>query len=68
MAYSRWPKDEERKAVDTFLNGQRKFFRTNHDAAAAVAGESEVADPAELAAWTTVARAILNTDEFITRE
>ena len=68
MAYSRWPKDEERKAVDTFLNGQRKFFRTNHDAAAAVAGESDVADPAELAAWTTVARAILNTDEFITRE
>jgi hypothetical protein len=44
---------------------ERDSFTTNPEEAKALAGPD--ATP-ELAAWTAVARVLINTDEFITRE
>jgi hypothetical protein len=43
-------------------------FKADPAAAAEVAPKMPGIDPAEAASWTTLARALMNTDEFITRE
>jgi hypothetical protein len=71
LALSREPKPAELKSLQGFLATQREYYRAN-------AGDAEKllsvglspkskGDPAELAAWTTVARVILNSHEVITR-
>jgi Protein of unknown function (DUF1553)/Protein of unknown function (DUF1549)/Planctomycete cytochrome C len=67
VCFARSPQDLELVAVERFLNQQREGFGNTPEAAAAVAGDAET-NTTELAAWTAVARAIMNTDEFITRE
>jgi hypothetical protein len=67
ICYSRPPAEAELNAVASFRETQVASFRKDPAAAAEVAPKGST-DPAEAASWTTVARALMNTDEFITRE
>lgn len=67
LCYSRPPAEAELNAVASFRETQVTSFRNDPAAAAEVAPKGSK-DPAEAASWTTVARALMNTDEFITRE
>jgi hypothetical protein len=68
LCYARPPSDAERNAVASFRETQVTSFKADPVAAAEVAPKLPGIDPAEAASWTTVARALMNTDEFITRE
>lgn len=70
ICFARPPEDREAAVIGDYLQQQRAAFEQQPDAAEAVAlqGEDVPGTPTERAAWTAVARAILNTDEFITRE
>ena len=68
LCYGRPPSDAERNAVASFRETQWHSFKADPAAAKEVAPEVNGVDPAEAASWTTVARALMNTDEFITRE
>jgi hypothetical protein len=60
------PSADEAAALAKFYEAQRARFTTDPDRADAVAGAGE--DAIDRAAWTATARAILNLDEFVTRE
>jgi hypothetical protein len=70
-ATSRPPQNDEQALLVELYESQLGRFAANVDAATSLItiGESEVEprhDPAELAAWTTIANTILNLDETIT--
>ncbi len=71
-ALSRTPDEFERNALTKLLDEDRKQFQTGEDSARKLIGTGlssppdDVA-PAEVAAWTAVARAILNLSETNTR-
>jgi hypothetical protein len=71
LALARDPRPAERAALAGFVAGQRDHFRANPaDAAKLVRigiAPAPAGDPAEHAAWTNVARVLLNTHEVITR-
>lgn len=58
----RAPRSEESVALLALLNDARAYYATHAEDAKKMGGDTENA------AWTSVARIILNTDEFITRE
>jgi hypothetical protein len=60
------PTPDEVAAVSKFYETRRERFARDPKTAAAVAGAGDNA--AERAAWTATARALLNLDEFVTRE
>ncbi len=60
------PTAAEATAIAAFFETQRERFALDPQRARAVAGGSE--DAVERAAWTATARAILNLDEFVTKE
>lgn len=70
-ALSRTPDETERKLLVDLLRDSRQQFEGRPDAArefTSVGLKSvETDDPVELAAWTSVARAVLNLNETITR-
>jgi hypothetical protein len=73
LATARKPTGAEAGVLRRLLRGRRDAFQKNtREAAKLIAiGESPRdtrIDPAELAAWTTVASAILNLDETITKQ
>jgi hypothetical protein len=73
LCASRAPAADEAAAVRRFYDGQLARFKEGSLKAAAVAVSEALAKPVnsdlnELAAWTTVARALLNLDETITKE
>jgi mono/diheme cytochrome c family protein len=63
----RSPDSGELAALVEFFNTQHKRFIAKELDATAVAGSSD-GDPAGRAAWTVTARALLNLDEFVTRD
>jgi mono/diheme cytochrome c family protein len=77
---SRDPKDDEQKILSAFLGHQKeRFKRDGADPWPLLASDDKAkqkitatipagAAPGDLAAWTTVARVILNMDETITKE
>jgi hypothetical protein len=67
---TRLPADREVERLVGFLNQQRQAFVDEGSAAKQLAGDTMVPGipTAEVAAWTAVARVVLNLDEFITRE
>jgi hypothetical protein len=71
LALSREPKPAETASLQRFLAAQREHYRSDVDAAQKLlrVGLAPVpaGDPAELAAWTSVARVILNGQEVLTR-
>ena len=69
LCLARDPDSREKDMLQTFWQGQKDLFEREPEAVEAVipyklAGE----EPAELAAWVTVGRGLMNLDEFITRE
>ncbi len=58
----------EIRRVASLWEDQARHFAKAPDRAAAFVGLKEVKGVVGLAAWTAVARALMNTDEFITRE
>lgn len=70
---SRTPTESEQRLVAALLEKHRRDYGADQSAAAEVVRVGQMPpnrsiDPAELAAWTSVARAILNLDEAITRD
>jgi hypothetical protein len=65
LTVARAPSPTERERLTRLFQLERDAFETRPAEAVAIAGEG--ATPT-LAAWTSVARVLLNTDEFITRE
>jgi mono/diheme cytochrome c family protein len=66
---SRPARDDEAAPSLAFLARQRARFRSNPEAARALVGPpGSEGDTAEVAAWTALARVLLNLDETITRE
>jgi hypothetical protein len=77
LCNARPPDDVELKSIVNFYQAQLARFRdpdkkSGLDAAAVAVNDPKLApknvDLPELAAWTTVARAVLNLDETITKE
>lgn len=76
LCTARTPKSEEVGILLDILNKQRKKLTEHPDQAVKLAGinlveaipEGSTPNPVEQAAWTAVARVILNLDETITRE
>ncbi|MEX2581258.1 MAG: PSD1 and planctomycete cytochrome C domain-containing protein [Verrucomicrobiales bacterium] len=71
LCFSRPPTEEEVEAVAAFQERRAAGFRADSEGAGKVAPETwpeKTFDPATAASWTAVARALMNTDEFITRE
>ena len=67
---SRMPSEAELKLLTDLLAQQQAFYADKAELAAKIAGPAASAapTPAEAAAYTIVARTILNVDEFVTRE
>lgn len=72
LCFSRPPNEEEVEAVAAFQERQAEKFSKDSDEEAGLVAPGEFPedqfDVAEAASWTAVARALINTDEFITRE
>jgi Protein of unknown function (DUF1553)/Protein of unknown function (DUF1549)/Planctomycete cytochrome C len=61
--------DDELRPIIAFFESQRKRFADKAAELAELSGGSDVVQPlVERAAWTAVARAILNLDEMVTKE
>ncbi len=71
LALAREPKPAERTALQSLLSAQRDYYRAHPDDAKKLLhiglAPTPEGDAAELAAWTQVARVLLNAQEFITR-
>lgn len=70
---TRRPKKAEQTILETLYRLERERFDADHEAAARVCAQGRASqtadlDPVEVAAWTTVATALFNLDEAITRE
>jgi hypothetical protein len=71
-ALGRGPKGKERESLTRFLAEQRAFYTANVEDAKKLANVGQASNPAEvdtaeLAAWTSVCRVVLNLHETITR-
>lgn len=65
---TRPPAPDERDALIRFFHAQRQRFAKNELNAATIAGTATSAGRDAQAAWTVVARAIMNLDEFCVRD
>ena len=70
LCVGREPSAEEMERLCRLWEQLLRMFRDRPEAAAKLNGTVKVAevDPAEMAAWVAMARALLNLDEFVTRE
>jgi hypothetical protein len=71
IAVARAPKEKEKASLEKFLATQRDYYRQHTEDAGKLLkigyAPPTQGDPAEAAAWTTVCRVILNSQEVITR-
>ncbi|MEZ6049462.1 MAG: PSD1 and planctomycete cytochrome C domain-containing protein [Planctomycetaceae bacterium] len=70
ICFARQPSETEVDRLLSFQKQQQQLFSNDEEAAKAVSNSKllESTSPATGASWTAVARAIMNTDEFLTRE
>jgi hypothetical protein len=70
LCLARLSTPHETELLVKFMNQQTKEFEADPASAGKAAGPKipEGVQPAEAAAWTALARALINLDEFITRE
>jgi hypothetical protein len=67
--YSRKPTPQERELLSNYLERRRNMARQNpHSAETMPTADLIGVEPAEAVAWYGASRAILNSDEFLTRE
>ena len=64
---ARPPDSHELQVMADFRAKQTKRFTTDKKMATQIAGPKPKASPEAVAAWVTLARSLLNTHEFITR-
>jgi hypothetical protein len=72
LCHTREPTDQETEVLLTELNDRRKQYASDPESAQQLlaVGESEIDGsmvPTELAAWTSVARIMMNLSEFVTK-
>jgi mono/diheme cytochrome c family protein len=68
LCVGRPPTADEVTSIIAFLDQQTARLRSKELDAVKIGGADSKGDPIELASWTTVARALLNLDETITKE
>jgi mono/diheme cytochrome c family protein len=68
LCFSRPADEVEMKRLARYVDQQRESFVKTPQDAEEFAGKSSVKPVAEAAAWTALARVLLNLDEFVTRE
>jgi mono/diheme cytochrome c family protein len=69
LCLAREPDSQEKDMLASFWQRQKELFQREPEAVESVIPyEMAGVEPAELAAWVTVARGLMNLDEFITRE
>ena len=72
LTHNRFPSPDELKELHVFLGEQRKLLRQQPELAAKIAGIDEATTSVDVsqesALWTCLARVLMNTDEFISRE
>jgi hypothetical protein len=70
LCFARFPSWQETPRLLTYYHDQQRAFATDAKAATQLAGSDlpPATTAADMAAWVAVARALLNLDEFITRE
>jgi hypothetical protein len=70
LCLSRPPTKQELARLEKLYGDSLRIMKANHENAAKVAGEAKATDPnvAERAALVVAARALLNLDEFVTRD
>ena len=68
ICFGRAPQPEESQRVGKLWRRQTELFDEMPERAAAFVGRKNAENTVALAAWTGVARTLMNTDEFITRE
>ena len=67
LTVNRPPSPREAEVIAQLLATEKDALKTKPNEAQQLVAEARD-DPTELAAWTAVARVLMNTDEFITRE
>jgi mono/diheme cytochrome c family protein len=66
---ARSPSEKESAVLVKLFEAERKAYRHDQESAKELTGHvASNADPAEVAAWIATARAVMNLDEFVTRE
>jgi hypothetical protein len=71
LCLSREPSDDELTDVLRLVRAQKKLTAHDSESAAQIVGAEPIpadATKVELAAWVLVGRALMNLDEFVTRE
>jgi hypothetical protein len=68
LCFSRPVEAYELGRLEQYLDQQRQEYAVAQEAAGKLAGEAGEKPAAEAAAWTALARVLLNLDEFVTRE
>jgi hypothetical protein len=68
LCLSRSPSPDERQRLFTLLNSELDSLKKFPDEARSLVDPNTSGDILQLAAWTTIARVLLNVDETITRE
>jgi hypothetical protein len=68
LCFSRPAEPVELERLVRYVDQQRQDFARTPEEAQKVAGETSLKPIEDAAAWTAVARVLLNLDEFITRE
>jgi hypothetical protein len=70
LCLARLPNDIERAHLQSYFEGQRIEYAAAPEAAAQLAGLTDLSPEAtaDRAAWVAAARVLMNLDEFITRE
>jgi hypothetical protein len=70
IAYARSPSAHEEQLLLSYLSERRAYYADETEAAEVLSRAVKSPDnaPVECAAWISVARVLMNTDEFITRE
>jgi hypothetical protein len=61
------PSPEEVLAMTSYIKQQRQRLQDKQLDAATLAGNKD-GDSVSIATWTLLARAVMNTDEFVTKE
>jgi hypothetical protein len=71
LAVARAPEEREKKSLEQFLATQRDYYRAHADDAEKLLkigyAPANTGDPSEEAAWTSLCRVLLNSQEVITR-
>ncbi|MEX2169445.1 MAG: PSD1 and planctomycete cytochrome C domain-containing protein [Pirellulales bacterium] len=68
ICFARPPDPFEVERLGGYVEQQRQIFASNPEGAILLAGDISIKPVEDAAAWTALARVLLNLDEFITRE